>query len=352
MASPTDIERREDTREDGRPTLLSVTVVILAFNRERAVEVTLERIKDLPVDEVLVVQGGDSPDETQALVDRFGPRARLIFPGWNTGVGGRNLAAQEATGDLLLMLDDDSYPLPGAVERLVDAFEADPQLGCAAGLIRDVDYEGTQLKETELGTFDWFLRAGNTGPVPTEGLPIFFFPEGGCLLRRDAFLEVGGWFDPYFFTVSEVDLATRLIGAGWEVRYFPQAVFEHLKESTSRMTSTRVLHHRVRNQIWYFWRHFPTRMAAWRIPVYLGFDFLECVYRGGPRTGATAWWKGIADSWRLRGRVRGTRKPLTVAAVRRAEMNRLHLHLVLYSRQVARRLVPFLRELLRGRYRR
>ena len=44
----------------------------------------------------------------------------------NLNIAGRNLAAQKARGELLLMLDDDSYPLPGAVEALRWAFEALP----------------------------------------------------------------------------------------------------------------------------------------------------------------------------------------------------------------------------------
>jgi GT2 family glycosyltransferase len=152
------------------------------------------------------------------------------------------------------------------------------------------------------------------------------------MVRRDAFLDAGGFFGPYFFTVSEVDLATRLIGRGWDVRYLPAAAFEHRKALGGR-ASGRTLRLRVRNQVWYFCLRFPAAVAARRIPAYLVFDLIECVYRGVP----SAWAGGIADAWRQRDRVRGHRDPLPRRAVRRAELNRGRMHIRLLAHMVRRR---------------
>ena len=50
------------------------------------------------------------------------------------------------------------------------------------------------------------------------------------MVRRTAFLEAGGFYAPYFFMTSEVDLSTRMLKLGWDVRYAPAAAFEHLKD--------------------------------------------------------------------------------------------------------------------------
>ena len=102
------------------------------------------------------------------------------------------------------MLDDDAYPLPGAVETLVEAFEREPAARRGRRLrARRRPRRDVILRQTELGTFDWWLRAGQEGDAPPEGLPAFFFPEGACMLRRGAYLEVGGYFEPYFHASSE-----------------------------------------------------------------------------------------------------------------------------------------------------
>jgi N-acetylglucosaminyl-diphospho-decaprenol L-rhamnosyltransferase len=311
-----------------------VSAVILAHNRRDAVAVVLDRLAELPVDEVVVIDSG-STDGTADVVrvhrsNRDGT-IRLLEPGRNVAIAGRNLAAEAATGDYLLMLDDDSYPLPGAIEILVEMAEGMPRLGVVGGLIRDVDADGAVVKLDQPGTFDWWLRGGRpAGPAPADGWPCFFFPEGGSLVRRSAYVEVGGFFEPYFFGTSEVDLATRFIAAGWDVRYQPAAAFDHMKVSAGRTGGGLMRRMRVRNQIWYFALRFPTGLAVRRILAYLLFDLVECAWHGLLRD----WAGGIREAWTQRQAIRGMRSPLPRDVLRRAELNRGRLHLRLLLLQV------------------
>jgi GT2 family glycosyltransferase len=286
-----------------------------------------------PVGEILVVDNGSS-DGTAEQVRRYGDPVRLLEPGENLGLGGRNVAAGEATGDLLLMLDDDCFPLPGSVEALGAAFGANPRLGVAGGFVRDVDPEGNVVRQTELGTFDWWLRAGRKGEAPPEGWAAFSFPEGACMIRRQAYLEAGGFFAPYFLASSEVDLGVRLQANGWEVRYFPQAAFDHMKASSERQSSEVNLYYRVRNHLWYLWLRFPTSVAVRRTIGYLAFDLVESTYRHETR----AWGRGVRDAWRQRDLVRHDRHPLPRAVLRRAERNRGRMHVRLLLGQLTRKM--------------
>jgi len=154
------------------------------------------------------------------------------------------------------------------------------------------------------------------------------------MLRATAFREVGGFFAPFFFGSMGLDLATRLLARGWDVRYFPDARFDHLKSRSYRAWPETMLYQRIRNHVWYLWLHFPPTLAARRIPAYLGFDLVEAVYRGAPR----AWLRGVQDAWRLRDRVPDARRPLPRATLRRAELNRGRMHARLLLVQVARRI--------------
>jgi GT2 family glycosyltransferase len=300
-----------------------ISAVILAHRRRAALERVLARLGEHPVEEILIVDNGcDLPE-----IDR--PGVRVLRPGRNIGVAGRNLAAREARGDLLLMLDDDSYPLPGAVETLSAVFVAQPRLGVAGGFVRDVDEQGRVLRQTEVGTFDWFFRGGRPAAAPPEGVPAFFFPEGASMVRRAALLDVGGFFEPFFFQAAEVDLTTRLLARGWDVRYVPAARFDHLKDPGGRLALQGQLRLRVRNQLWYFWLHFPARLALSRSLAYLGFDLIECSYRGVPG----AWTGGIRAAWVGRDVVRTQRRPLTREVLRRAELDRGRLHMRLLIQQ-------------------
>jgi GT2 family glycosyltransferase len=316
-----------------RPT---VSAVIVTFRRPEALATALARLRGLPVDEVIVVDNAADP-ETSAVIERTGSGARLVTSPENLGQAGVNLVAPEARGELLLLIDDDAYPLPGAIERLVEAFRAAPRLGAAGGMVLDVDEHGAVIRSRELGTFDWYLRGGRTGGGPVEGLPAFFFPEGASMIRRRAYLEAGGFFAPFFLSkVLGLDLATRLLARGWDVRYVPDARFHHSKDPGGRVQARAFLRRAIRNQVWYFWLRFPAGVAARRIPAYLAYDLVQCVYRRQP----AAWFGAIADAWRDRELVRDHRDPLPPHILPRVELNRGRMHVRLLVGQLRRRLAP------------
>jgi GT2 family glycosyltransferase len=316
--------------EDGRGR---VSAVIITRDRSDVLGLVLDRLAELPVDEVIVVDNG-SEDGTAEAVRSRGGNVRLLEAGGNLGVAGRNLGAREATGELLLMLDDDAYPLPGAVEALAAAFAANPRLGVAGGFVRDVDSDGNVLLSDELGTFDWWLRAGRTEAIPAEGAPAFSFPEGACMVRRQAYLEAGGFFEPFFVSSSEVDLAARLARRGWETRYVPAARFDHLKAPSGRGDAEAALYYRIRNHLWYLWLRFPPGAAATRTAGYLAFDLVESIHRRAPR----AWARAVADAVRGWDDVKAERKPLPREARRRVELNRRRMHARFLAGQARRRL--------------
>lgn len=320
------------TEDRSRPT---VSAVILAHNRRDAIATVLDRLRGEPIDEVIIVDSGSS-DGTPDVARAHDSKPVVIEAGANVAIAGRNMGARAASSEFLLILDDDAYPLPGAVDALLAAFRDNPRLAIAGGFVRDVDGAGGPVvRQHEVGTFDWWLRGGRRlgTPTPPEGWPCIFFPEGACLVRRSAFFEVGGFFEPYWFGSSEVDLSTRLFAKGWDVRYFPTAVFDHMKEQSGRIHGGPTRRLRVRNQIWYFALRFPATMAIRRVPAYLLWDLIECAWAHALRD----WVGGIRAAWTERAAVRGMREPLPREVLRRAELNRGRLHMRLLVLQAGRK---------------
>ena len=294
-----------------------VTAVIPAYGKPDALATTLDHLASAQLDEVIVVDNSSSP-EIRAVVEGRGEGVRLIDPGTNLGVAARNLASREASGELLLSLDDDSYPLPGAVEAMVGAMSGNPATAVVGGLMRDRDSYGRRLSDDEVGSWDWWLRCGQGGEPPEEGFESNLFSEGAAMIRRDAFLEVGGWFEPFFHLSAEVDLTTRLIGSGWEIRYLPGACFEHMREPKPPQYFQRSVYYRTRNQLWYYWLRFPTAVAIRRIPAYLLYFLGESLFRRQPG----AWARAVRDAWWQRSRVADARQPLPRSVIRKAERDR------------------------------
>jgi GT2 family glycosyltransferase len=128
------------------PVSAPVTAIVLAHSRPETTLETVDRLQAIePVREILVVDTGSMG--IAAMADARGGKARGVRTA-DIGIGGRNAGAREASHELLVMLDDDSWPLPGAVERLAAALEANPGTAVAGGLVRNVDPAGDVLRVT------------------------------------------------------------------------------------------------------------------------------------------------------------------------------------------------------------
>lgn len=190
--------------------------------------------------ELVVVDNAGTPD----LELPEGCSGTVLRPGANLGfAGGIAAAAAAAHAEILLLLNSDVAPLPGALDALVAGFEGhrdDPRLaGLAPRLI------GASEGHPQASQWRWQLR-----DLPSPGallLHALFVPVGGRLteepaagepveqpaaaalaLTRDAFDRVGGLdtgFHPAWF--EDVDLARRLRDAGLVLRYHPQARLRH-----------------------------------------------------------------------------------------------------------------------------
>lgn len=222
-----------------------VSIVILSWNRRVDLATTLQEVRRQRYTpyEVIVVDNG-STDGSPTMVRESFPDVRLVALPTNVGVEGLNVGLRAANGALIVLLDDDSYPVPDALEALVGVFQRDPQLGVAACKIL-----GPSGRED-----GWPWREISGGAeVPT-------FIGCGVGLRRAA-LDRAGLFDGAFFLYqNELDLAARIMEEGYAVRFFPEIQFVHAVSPSNRV-SFRSDYYDTRNLLWIIWKYFPRAQA-------------------------------------------------------------------------------------------
>jgi hypothetical protein len=249
--------------------MIPVSFVISTYNRRAVLLETLDRVKScgLPKSdfEILLVDNA-SPDDTAAAVAESHPDIRLFPLHQNLGPCAKNIAIPESRGQYIIFLDDDSFPQPPSIQKMIQHFERDPSLGAAVFTITLPD--GSQ----ECSAYpDVFIGCG-TG------------------FRREALLQVGGLPTDFFMQAEEYDLSLRLLDAGWRVQTFDDLQVSHLKTPGARYNE-RVTQFDVRNNLVLLTRHFP---EEWLVP--FAMDWMKRYYMIASTKGHTkAYLKGLVQ---------------------------------------------------------
>jgi glycosyltransferase involved in cell wall biosynthesis len=111
----------------------TVSVVIPAYNAARFIRRALDSVlaQTYPATEVLVIDDG-STDETASIVESYRARVTLIRQNNMGASSARNAGIDGATGDLIAFLDADDYWEPQKLERHVQLYRNNANLGLSA----------------------------------------------------------------------------------------------------------------------------------------------------------------------------------------------------------------------------
>ena len=188
--------------------------------------------------ELLVVDNG-SDDGSITLLEREGV-AHIALPR-NTGFANAvNLGAQRTVAPTLMILNADARLEPGCLGKLLEALEAKPTLGGVQPRILQLekDNHGEELEPAQIYSVGQSLTRDGRGfeegsgevqelrhLAPTE---TFGVCGAACLLRREMFVELGGYDERYFAFCEDVDLNVRAHILGWTFEYVPDAVVWHI----------------------------------------------------------------------------------------------------------------------------
>ena len=204
---------------------------------------SLSESKNAPPFEVLLVLNGASA-ETRAIVAAQVRGAHLIDLEANVGFGGGcNVAALNARGKYLVLLNDDTVVDRGWLATIVAAADVAPKrVGAIASVLLNPDgtvQEAGSRVLSSAGTVQ-FGKGMPMDAAVAAGMfsrrPIDYGSGAALLIRRTAFEAVGGFdpiYEPAYF--EDVDLCFRLKLAGWSTVLEPKAWVTHASGgSTSR----------------------------------------------------------------------------------------------------------------------
>jgi GT2 family glycosyltransferase len=211
----------------------------------------LQQLNPTPL-EVLVTTDGCTEEMVAAVKAEF-PEARLFVNRIGLGsVASRDRMMRAARAELVLALDDDSYPEQlDCIAYIVPTFEQHPNLAVLHFPQRTDEYPKT-LAQTDFGS----ERLTRT------------FPNSGAVLRRSTYLRLPGFESRFFHAYEEPDYALQCVAAGFDVLFSPVITIRHHYSGEAR-DEIRIHHRHARNELWSTILRCPfpfaVGIASWRV---------------------------------------------------------------------------------------
>lgn len=225
---------------------IKLSIIIVSYN---TCELTLECIRSVkeqtqtPV-EIIVVDNASADSTVPALREQF-TDVQLIAMEDNLGfAAANNLAAKQAKGKYILLLNSDTVVLDGAIDKALAYIEAHEDIGVLG--VRTL-YEDRSLNATSCFAQPslWSSLTNALGLSSLMPGSALFNPEHmgnwqrdslrdvgaitGCffLLKRELWEQLEGFDEAFFMYSEDTDLSARVLKQGLRCVHYPDAEIIH-----------------------------------------------------------------------------------------------------------------------------
>ncbi|HEY5943008.1 MAG TPA: glycosyltransferase family 2 protein [Solirubrobacterales bacterium] len=253
-----------------RPTL---SILIVAYDSRDDLTKTLPALlAELGDGDELIVVDNKPGDGSAELVRELAPAARIVATGGNSGfAGGCNTGAEEARGDLLVILNPDAVPQPGFGEAIRRPWVEGRGWDAWQALVADGSGELINSAGNPIH-FTGIVWAGGhgrpLGEAPAAGQVAA--ASGACLaIPLASWRRAGGFPAEFFMYHEDVDLSVRLRLVGGAVGIEPTAVVAHDYEFGANADKWRWLE---RNRLAFLVRTYPGALLALLAPALLATE--------------------------------------------------------------------------------
>ena len=182
-----------------------VSIIINCFNEAKFLPETLDSVFNQTFQDWEVVFWDNASDDgSSEIAASYGDKVRCFRSDTMVSLGrARKLAYEQTHGDYVAILDADDVWLPEKLERQLQLFRDDPQLGMAYS---DAIYFDDGGDRYQLFKLTRPYRGKVFGPLVNKSC-IF---SSAMMFRKQALEELGCAFDDKFSRVQDYDLALRV----------------------------------------------------------------------------------------------------------------------------------------------
>lgn len=263
-------------------TTVDLAIVIVSYNAREDLEECLGRLRDNPpraAHQTIVVDNA-STDGSAAAARSYGPAVRVIETGANLGFArGTNVGIAATDSRLILLLNSDTLPPPGAIDKLVAVLDAHDEVAVVGPRLVD----GVGRLEISFGPMIapwaelWQKALGRAHAAGVPGLAAFVerrarqkrlvdWVSGACLLvRRTDAKAVNGLDERFFLYTEDVDFCASIRARGRRVLFTPDVELVHRRGRSGRQSPAATGLAYRRSHLAFYQKHHPSWYPVLRL---------------------------------------------------------------------------------------
>ncbi|MGH8156792.1 MAG: glycosyltransferase family 2 protein [Rhodanobacter sp.] len=256
-------------RQDS-PFSLALSVIVVSADSGPALRECVRQLLASSLSLELILVDNKSRDGVPSAIERayaHDVRFKVVYNHRNIGFGPAvNLAARQARGHALLVLNPDCVLQEKDLQRLLDLLAATPKAGLIGAVVCDADglpdpasWRRDPLLRRSLNSL--LGRPGEKvnmdGEIPAEVIEAEAVSGAVMLLPRSMFQRLGGFDEDYFLHCEDLDLCRRVRDIGYQVLLAGDVRVLHGKGSSSRHRPVFVSRYKHRGMWRWFRKHDP-----------------------------------------------------------------------------------------------
>jgi len=252
-----------------------VSIIIVNHSGQHFLADCLKSVQDTCYEnfEIILVDNNSS-DSSKSFVTEFFPKVKIIELDKNYGFSiPNNMAAKTANGKYLVFLNNDTKTTPSWLDGLVSFLEKNSDYAIGQSLLvlpnGKIDSSGDYIDE--IG------RAFSSDLTPKNVQDIFSARAACMIIKKDIFLDLGGFDETYFASFEDVEFGWRAWRWGFKVAIIPESVVFHIGGQTIKNIPDLISFHSLKNNIMLRMTHFDfsdsIKSISWMFFILLAKNF-------------------------------------------------------------------------------
>jgi GT2 family glycosyltransferase len=227
---------------------MNVSIIVVHYNTPELLEECLDSIyvfkSSISFEIIVVDNASEKKFDKKRFINKY-TNISFIFNKENVGFAkANNQGASQATGEYLFLLNSDTVLISDVLSPLADFYDKTKDIGILGPRLlnqnRSIQYYGSVL-----GRYKY------QGEKPRV---VDFLSGAAMFLKRDLYLQVGGFDENYFFYNEDLDLCKTLTRKGYTNYYHPLITLVHLGGGST--FSAKSLKKQAWKSSWYFFKKF------------------------------------------------------------------------------------------------